>query len=265
MRVQDGAKTASKSGLFFSVKIVRIHCKKIGFGGPGTILKTYEKKRFCFFAKNVIFHDLWFYLNKTEVCEVQGPDFSGFLSTFFSVFFWSPFLLIFIENSKNIVNYSVFGSSRILSAHGKIWFFSKKVTKTELEKNVIFCCVFRDLSFSLGKIEVFGGSRRQKNNKKSSFFLHHFLYVLTVIFLPNFCLKIVIFRDLWFYLSTIEVFAAKAFPVTLTKMSSTSIFPFPGAKKALPCERGEHFWEGTQRIFEAGLVMLICVQNRTFS
>ena len=55
MRLQDGVKMDSKNALFWSVKIVRIHCKKTEFGQHERLLtNTQFVKGLLLFKKHVL-------------------------------------------------------------------------------------------------------------------------------------------------------------------------------------------------------------------
>ena len=64
--------------IFCTTKISRIPCKKQGQGHHAPLQKLTQQMVFIFLAKNVIFHNPWFYLSKTEVSEVKDRFFDVF-------------------------------------------------------------------------------------------------------------------------------------------------------------------------------------------
>ena len=102
-RLQDGAKMDPKNALFWSVKILRIHCKKTGFGQDERHPKNRQFLKGLFFSKNTFFHNLWFCLNGSSICEVYGLIFSVFLAQNLSVFFGPRFSALKRKSSKSYV------------------------------------------------------------------------------------------------------------------------------------------------------------------
>ena len=62
----------SKSALFLITKILRIHGKTQRQGGVPDLLFLNQDMVCICLAKNVAFHNPWFYLSQTEVFESPG-------------------------------------------------------------------------------------------------------------------------------------------------------------------------------------------------
>ena len=83
MRSPNGAKMDPKSALFLRVKIMRIHCKKQGWGG---IHLKHGQKLVFVFCKKLLFHNPAFRLNRKLIFQVYGPFFT-ILEVMLGVFF----------------------------------------------------------------------------------------------------------------------------------------------------------------------------------
>ena len=68
-------KWTPKVHFFTTTTILRVPCTKQGQGQYSHFQRLTQQMVFIFLAKNVIFHNPWFYLSKTEVSEGQGSLF----------------------------------------------------------------------------------------------------------------------------------------------------------------------------------------------
>ena len=80
-------KWTPKVHCFLLLKSYEFLVKNSVRGTTPPLQKLTQKRVFIFLAKNVIFHNPWFYLRKTEVSEGQGSFFWGFWGSFFNAFF----------------------------------------------------------------------------------------------------------------------------------------------------------------------------------
>ena len=67
MRIPNGAKMNPKNAILLLVKIMRIQCKKQGWGGP-IILKLNQNQ--VFFVKKLLFHNPAFRLDRKLIFQV---------------------------------------------------------------------------------------------------------------------------------------------------------------------------------------------------
>ena len=95
-RALDGAKMHPTRVLFITTKIylnLTKSLQKTGQAGVPLVFLLTQKMVFIFLAQNVIFHNPWFYLGKTEVSEGQGLFFEvfgvHFLVHFLDLFFFA--------------------------------------------------------------------------------------------------------------------------------------------------------------------------------
>ena len=69
-RVQRGQRGSNKC--FFDMRNPSKRCKSSGLG-PRGVIQNEPQKLFLFLPKNIRFHNLWFYFNKTAFLGGQGP------------------------------------------------------------------------------------------------------------------------------------------------------------------------------------------------